>query len=373
MMRGVNLGGWLALEKWITPELFSGTQAQDETYLCAQLGRERAEERLGAFRDTFIQARDFARIAQLGYDAVRIPVPFFVFEDIGPYIKCDRHLENAMKWAEEYGLKVLIDLHTVPGGHNGTDNSGICGVSLWSTREGCMHYTLGVLEEIARRYGGHKALWGIGVLNEPMCSDTPSGQYLSIHNLAQFYAPHDPALAAGNANYTLDFIRDFYREAYARIRRHAGEDKFVVFSDVFELDIWDDFMLDEGMRGVCLDTHQYLMTPDRMLFKEKNLAVYADYINALGRRLRETGRRTPLIVGEWNAQCDADGRDGMTREQQDELYGMICDLFQDAFDACIGWFYWTWKVHARGRDADCDDASRCADRGWLPKGVNRDK
>ena len=26
-LRGVNLGGWLVLEKWITPSLFEGLQA----------------------------------------------------------------------------------------------------------------------------------------------------------------------------------------------------------------------------------------------------------------------------------------------------------------------------------------------------------
>jgi hypothetical protein len=29
-MRGVNLGGWLVLEKWLTPSLFQGTTARDE-------------------------------------------------------------------------------------------------------------------------------------------------------------------------------------------------------------------------------------------------------------------------------------------------------------------------------------------------------
>ena len=34
MLRGVNLGGWLVLEKWMTPSLFDGTAAADETYFC---------------------------------------------------------------------------------------------------------------------------------------------------------------------------------------------------------------------------------------------------------------------------------------------------------------------------------------------------
>ena len=37
-LRGVNLGGWLVLEKWMTPSLFEGLAATDETTYCAELG-----------------------------------------------------------------------------------------------------------------------------------------------------------------------------------------------------------------------------------------------------------------------------------------------------------------------------------------------
>ncbi|MCY0903238.1 MAG: glucan 1,3-beta-glucosidase, partial [Firmicutes bacterium] len=33
-IRGVNLGGWLVLERWMTPSLFAGLDAKDETDFC---------------------------------------------------------------------------------------------------------------------------------------------------------------------------------------------------------------------------------------------------------------------------------------------------------------------------------------------------
>ena len=33
MIKGVNLGNWLVLEKWMSPGLFAGTEAEDETQL----------------------------------------------------------------------------------------------------------------------------------------------------------------------------------------------------------------------------------------------------------------------------------------------------------------------------------------------------
>jgi hypothetical protein len=45
MIRGVNVGNWLVLEKWMSPKLFEGTDAEDEFYLCADL--DEAEPRPG--------------------------------------------------------------------------------------------------------------------------------------------------------------------------------------------------------------------------------------------------------------------------------------------------------------------------------------
>jgi len=50
-MRGVNLGNWLVLEKWMKPEVFEGTTAEDETELMRQLGEARFE-RMKAHRDS---------------------------------------------------------------------------------------------------------------------------------------------------------------------------------------------------------------------------------------------------------------------------------------------------------------------------------
>lgn len=32
-IKGVNLGNWLVLEKWMNPSIFAGTSAADEYYL----------------------------------------------------------------------------------------------------------------------------------------------------------------------------------------------------------------------------------------------------------------------------------------------------------------------------------------------------
>lgn len=109
-VKGVNLGNWLVLEKWMSPALFDGTTAEDEYYLPRQLSREVYEARIKIHRSEYITERDFVTIKSMGMEAVRIPVPYFIFGDREPFIGCIEELDKAFNWAEAYGLQVLIDL-----------------------------------------------------------------------------------------------------------------------------------------------------------------------------------------------------------------------------------------------------------------------
>lgn len=123
-IKGVNLGNWLVLEKWMSPALFQGTDAEDEYYLPRRLSKEVYEARIRIHRSEYITERDFAQIRALGMNMVRIPVPYFVFGDCPPFLGCTEELDKAFAWAEKYGLQILLDLHTVPGSQNGFDNGG---------------------------------------------------------------------------------------------------------------------------------------------------------------------------------------------------------------------------------------------------------
>lgn len=76
--------------------------------------------------------RGFANIKRIGMDTVRIPIPYFIFGDCEPFLGCIGGLDKAFGWAEKYGLKILIDLHTASLSQNGFDNGGLSGVCKWS-------------------------------------------------------------------------------------------------------------------------------------------------------------------------------------------------------------------------------------------------
>ena len=152
-IKGVNLGNWLVLEKWMNPALFEGTTAEDEYYLPRQLSPEVYEARIKIHRSEYITERDFVTIKRMGLESVRIPVPYFIFGDREPFIGCIEELDKAFNWAEKYGLTILIDLHTVPMSQNGFDNGGISGVCKWAQDPDEVEFALSVLERLAQRYG----------------------------------------------------------------------------------------------------------------------------------------------------------------------------------------------------------------------------
>ena len=55
---GVNLGGWLVPEKWMSPKLFTGVNSTSEYDFCMDLGLELCEKRLKEHFETFIQLND---------------------------------------------------------------------------------------------------------------------------------------------------------------------------------------------------------------------------------------------------------------------------------------------------------------------------
>ena len=385
-VKGVNLGNWLVLEKWMSPALFEGTTAEDEYYLPRQLSKEVYEARIKIHRAEYITERDFTRIKSMGMDAVMIPVPYFIFGDREPFIGCVEELDKAFCWAEKYGLQILIDLHTAPDSQNGFDNGGISGVCKWSQEPDEVEFELSVLERLAKRYGTRPGLWGIEILNEPILEDM-----WTTMDVANRYKPADPEKARGSRPNTMEFIRSFYLEAYDRIRKYMPDEKYVVIHDAFELKAWKEFMREDKYKNVVLDTHQYLMVAEA-LGCEQNVESYTAYIRGtLAKDIEEMQQYFPVICGEWclfnSLACGCDTKGGqsvlngvegapaevVSPEEKKRIYSALAKEQLDAWKKGSGYFYWSYKLLVDTvNDAgwigwDSWDFGRCTDFGWFPK------
>ena len=116
-VRGVNLGGWFVLEPWITPSLFSrwsDGSVIDEWTFSQALGKDEAHNQLSQHWNNWITQDDFNEIAGAGMNHVRIPIGYWAVAPIDdePYIQGQLDiLDQAIGWARDAGLKIMIDLH----------------------------------------------------------------------------------------------------------------------------------------------------------------------------------------------------------------------------------------------------------------------
>ncbi|MBR0408121.1 MAG: cellulase family glycosylhydrolase [Clostridia bacterium] len=371
-IHGTNLGNWLVLEKWMKPDLFEKYGVEDETWLARKLPAEEFAALLKEHRDTYVTEADFRFIAESGLNTVRLPVTYGVFGDRPPLVGAIEYVDKAMDWAEKYGLKVLIDLHTVPHSQNGYDNGGITGVCKWRKYPDEVEFALTVLERLAQRYGQREGLYGIEVLNEPISWIV----YITAPSTGK---AADKEEARGSGYVPLPFLRDFYTKAYQRLRKYLPEEKTIVFHDGFRCTAWNKFFREAHFKNVALDTHIYIFAMENFVPIAKPW-VYKIYLNACMAQLRKAQKDIPVIVGEWcicNKYANKMEQSVMTQqeraEKQQQKYREIAALELNAWQETAGWFYWNYQL-LRDRTTPTDeswkeswDFCRCVKNGWLTK------
>lgn len=361
MLKGVNLGNWLVLEKWMSPGLFDGTAAEDEVHLWRDLSETAARERFKVHRDTWVHERDFVYLAANGVELIRIPVPYFIFGDVPPYIGCIEYLDQAFDWAERHGQKVLIDLHTVPGSQNGFDNGGICGVCTFHRKPENVEFALTVLERLAARYRDHSSLWGVQVLNEPI-----SQELWDAVDIPTRYPAVDPEEAAGSEPVPTEFLKRFYRDAYRRIRA-AAPAATVVFHDGFRLKEWKGFFTAPDFENVVLDTHLYLMELTWTQGDHELDGYLAHVADRFAPAIREAAKDVPVMIGEWCLDTAAKEASVLTGDERRSYFRRIAEAQLRAWEPAIAWTYWSYKLLTSDPKHDPWDMGRAIELGWLPE------
>ncbi|HVU27557.1 MAG TPA: glycoside hydrolase family 5 protein [Verrucomicrobiae bacterium] len=330
-LRGVNLGGWLVLEKWMVPSVYRGTDAEDEYSLCLKLG-DAAAARLNKHRETFITAEDFRWIKEHGLNAVRLPVGYWALEAPKPYVSSDRFIDFALEQAQRNDLKLLLDLHGAPGSQNGWDHSGRSGEIGWDKDPDNIKETVRVLETFAQKYGNHPALFGIELLNEP-----------------RDVIP-------------VEILKNFYQEAYAAIRKYANPNVAVVFHDSFRAMAWKDFMKPPEYANVLIDTHLYqsFSEADRRRNAQEQIIFALNRKSALDKMQQE---ELPTFVGEWSLALPNRSLDDLSAFQGDLVNNAYADAQLLSFESTRGWFFWSYKLE---HDSEWN-FRHCVNRNWLPE------
>lgn len=295
----------------MTPSLFAGTDAIDEHTFMQTPG---AAAKLTQHHQEFITEADFAWIAAHGLNAVRIPVGYWIIDGDAPFAPAAERLEWALSMAQKYGLKVLVDVHGLPGSQNGNDHSGTVGEARWlhdrTLQERSVKYVVG----IAERFGSHPSVWGIQVINEP----NPAAFQLSL--------------------------RRYYRRVYSALDRVLSANVRIVYSDA-----WSPRLLSFALpfkRRAVMDVHLYHMAT--LGAKRRSLDWFYTHLRRRAKLLKRLSRFHPIIIGEWSGVISHETIGALPAEKQDALFTEYVRMQQTLYGAYAGWFYWSYKTEDPG-------------------------
>ena len=308
---GVNLGGWLVLERWMTPTLFKGTDAQDEySFMKTKIGASRIEEH----RNTFIVEADWKWLADHAVAYVRLPVGYWALQDDAPYKNVTTQLDWAFAMAEKYKIHILLDLHALKGSQNGTTHSGKIGLVEWRRYE---QDSLDAIKQLALRYRDSSALWGIEIINEPRII----GNYIAL-------------------------LR-YYHDAYTVLRGVLRPGTYTVFQDGFVPLLFSGALWQRKKYPILMDTHFYLVFPKLLskLTPEKydriRKVLYSGAILL-------TSWRQPLIVGEWSSVLPREMLHNKPKAEEYAMLGATIERQRRMYHRAIGRFYWNYKTEGLG-------------------------
>lgn len=368
-IRGVNLGGWLVLEPWIRPSLFSqflttspNETAIDEFSFNKRLGPTEARRQLEKHWSEWVTEADFQRIHEYGLTHVRIPFGWWIFGDSEDYVHNISHLDRALDLAMKYEIKVLLDLHAAPGSQNGFDNSGIVCQSIqygnhpatetqkdpmFDRDSNNMEVARKVLRKVAERYRTHPAVWGLEFVNEP---------YWGID---------------------IDLLKEWYVGNYNELRSIVPHWQLVM-QESFRPYSWVGFMQNTSeYSNIYLDSHIYLA------FDPKNIALQDE--DALLQKACDEAKQVEFMVqnemktfvGEWSLAINdcAEWLNGFRIGNRATDMGLDCgkamskDFYKKlaknqlwVFEKSEGWMFWNFKNELE------NDWSwfKMVELGWVP-------
>jgi glucan 1,3-beta-glucosidase len=335
IVRGVNLGGWLVTEPWMTPSLFNSTATDDEWHLCNVLGKSTCLSTLDNHWSTFYTRDDFVEIKQAGLTAVRIPLGYWavvdVLEDYEPYVSGQYpYLIRAVQWAGELGLQVMIDIHGAPGSQNGWEETGLVGPVGFMDNTTNTDRTLSVLQNLTTEFSKSEYLGvvtNIELLNEPL---------LGLDVLKTFYTLGANIVNAANVSGINVTINDGFYEPHT----WANYDP-------------NNADAQSPAPSLTIDTHQFwAFAPYLNLTADEVLADVCTF----GQQVKQMANISgipPTLVGEWSLSTGITANSTTDASEDVDKRTWFRTLFEAqnaAFtpntggQSSIGWYFWAWKT-----------------------------
>lgn len=250
ILSGWGLGNWLLCEGYMWKAGPRGDRPRRLEQAVRELaGSEYAESFWKRFRESYIRREDILRMAELGYNSLRLPINWRVLMEDEPGLRWReegfRLIDRLLDWCEEAGLYVFLDLHGAPGGQTGANiddcvddfprlftdsDSWDKGVALWG--------------ELARRYGDRWIVGGYDLLNEPLRPDD----------------------GRKPCQYLLPRLRDFYIDAIREIRKYDSRHMLSIEGGTWATD--PAVFCRDYDGNMVIHFHRYAVLPDISAYRE---------------------------------------------------------------------------------------------------------
>uniref|UniRef100_A0AAV1TM26 glucan 1,3-beta-glucosidase n=1 Tax=Peronospora matthiolae TaxID=2874970 RepID=A0AAV1TM26_9STRA len=325
--RGVNLGGWLVAEHWMTWDscVWHGVpddiKTQGEYATMKFLGHEEGDRRFDDHRRTWITESDIAEIKRFGLNVVRVPVGYWIMgydpTDISnkqewtvfaPYAL--QYLDELVNhWCVKYDVPVIVDIHAAKGSQNGRDHSAAVtsGVTYWGQYPENVDNTVHLAKFLASRYRDSPAFVGLGLLNEP---EHPTDQ---------------------------NVLRGYYERAYAEIRATGNDCVLTVAPLLTEQrpPCMEDFMRFPQFVNVWHEWHPYFLWGYEGQKRKQVLQAircYGDQISSWSGNW--------LLIDEWSLGAQSYAFPSEDRHGLRQFASAQLEAFRKAH---AGWIFWSWR------------------------------
>lgn len=378
-VRGVNIGNWLLFEGWMSSKLINALNSHainapypnpiiDEWTAGLYSDPGWASYVLQKHFDEWMTEADWKAIADAGLNHVRIPVPYFMFAEAkgpnAPYLTLNRFakLKEGVMLAKKYGLKVWIDLHSVPGSQNGYDNSGRAGPVNWPNNPSYYTQTQYAFNRLVNEFTqpAYKGtVTAIEAVNEP--HGKQDGRVQALVNKYYPWARNKVAKPDGWTDYSTMLL--------------AAHDAFQ------GLQYWQNFWTGRARHRVLLDTHPYFVyTPQQKA--KKDIARLQEVCDLTGSFV-QSQKFYPSIAGEWGIN----GPNGDRAQDRDLPVGPVkfpagpaypysvkymafmarnFRTQQEVYEKGAGWIMWSWR-----NDNALDWSYQTGLKwGWIPKDLD---
>jgi endoglucanase len=191
-LKGLNLGGWFIMEKWMCP-LDSGNLPDTYsaiTNLDDRFGVTTEQNLIHTYQTNWITINDLNNLTNAGFNCVRMPVWWGNFYSITNTANSGWRPDafSVLDWlvtnCASRGIYVVIDMHGVVGGQSTSGDTGWQNQNLYWSSSVDQAETAYMWTQIATHYQSNDAVAGYDLINEP--SGTPStaavwGAYTNLY------------------------------------------------------------------------------------------------------------------------------------------------------------------------------------------------